>query len=299
MEAQKTSPTAFTPIADLNRTDARVMLIFLDQSSILYSNRTEDPWFRATTPANVPIYTDVVDMSFYRPDEPAGVLGCTSQFLLCKHASPSECANFGLGLDQDMEQLRELWPRTADRAAVLGYRIALQKTFQGPVLFYGFPGKRFFTTIRRPNGSRNSSESISAYMSTFCLADMRYLGIPSMLSRFTMSNSLQLDILPSNRWQQELEYTFQAELAALQSGLFEVSTKGIYILDAEESVCPDREACLKLCYFQVCQPHPIDHRSCDNFHIENPHERTIFVQRARSFHHHLSRALAHTHRYIH
>lgn len=222
MASVGTSDTSsFSPVAELQRTDAQVSLIFLDQSNILYFNQTDDPWFKATTliegeaPALVATGTQ---LKWYKPDDPPSALGCASKLLLCNSDSPSDCANSAVGGEQFIKNLTTLWPDKEESAAVLGLTMAYKKIFTGPELFYSLPG------------------------------------MPSLLSRFTLLSSTQTDTLPSNQWQKEMEYSYQAYLASLQSGLVEASMKGAPQIWQELEACPDLEACHKLCYNQVRKP---------------------------------------------
>ncbi|KAF2438610.1 hypothetical protein P171DRAFT_491268 [Karstenula rhodostoma CBS 690.94] len=134
--------TFLTPIPELNRTDADVFLVFLDQSDITYLNQTDDPWFRATLPVFYGEY------KLYRPNEPATVLGCASQLHVCSSESPSDCVNTSLNenttgaspIEQLPERLKMLWLLEEDRAAITGFKLALRKVFFGPEVFYLYSG---------------------------------------------------------------------------------------------------------------------------------------------------------------
>jgi hypothetical protein len=84
----------------------------------------------------------------------------------------------------------EIWPNIYDRAAVLGFLFALNTFAVTPDQIYQFPG------------------------------------LPFLLSRYTLAGPLQVDAIPTNRWQQEMEYGFQASLASMQSSMAAATQKG-------------------------------------------------------------------------
>ncbi|KAH8696936.1 hypothetical protein GQ44DRAFT_733494 [Phaeosphaeriaceae sp. PMI808] len=192
--------THFTPIPQLDRSDAQVSLLFLDASDVINRNKTEDPWFAATTRGP---YDGI---KVYVADEPSGVLGCATQRFWCNPQLPEDtrCINFFEA--GGMDHLSKLWADPVDRAIVRG--------------------------AMAPLNNKQSSLLEAFY---------RIPGLPSLLSRVTLIGPFQLDEIPSNRWQSEIEYTFQAGLAATQSMLVEAARGGFFwgLLDCtgEDGVC--------------------------------------------------------------
>jgi hypothetical protein len=76
------SPSAFTPIAAFNRTDADVSLIFLVNRAE-YLGPVDDLWYRATQA--VPLLDDA---SAYVTDHLLDVMGCTEQYQICNPLLP-------------------------------------------------------------------------------------------------------------------------------------------------------------------------------------------------------------------
>jgi hypothetical protein len=218
VQASPRGGSLFTPVPELNLSDAQIALLFLSSDGVWHRERTEDPWFAATR--GVPISNDLDfenRTNVFLPDEPASVVGCTFKFWLCNPKLPgSPCRNMMQAGPPRGERLLELWPDTNDRAAILGFLSAVETFTASPDNFYRFPG------------------------------------LPSLLSRGTLVGPLQVDAIPPNRWQQEMEFTFQASLAAAQSSMAAAAQKGA-IWSTNGMYCPTPEACHTLCHNQVSQ----------------------------------------------
>jgi hypothetical protein len=206
----------FSPLPQLDRPDARTSLLFLESSGVLYINRTEDPWFAATTAGtmNVAIQEAVSGLQeFHVANEPAGVLGCATQRFYCNPELPEDkrCVNI-LG-PYDLGLLSKLWPNEADQAILRGTIAPIHiDAASHPEVFY--------------------------------LAS----SLPTLLTRFTLLGPWQTDTIPSNKWQQEMEYIFQGTLTSLQSSLVEDAMGDLL---AGGDICTKtRERCIKKCYSQ-------------------------------------------------
>ena len=186
-------------------------LIFLTSDGLWYREKTEDPWFAASQ--EVPTYGDSKYTDFvYFSDETAGVLGCASQIWICNPERPeSSCLNIQTASESFYS---DMWPDSFERAAMVGFMTAFEMFFVNPDTLYASPG------------------------------------LPTLLSRFTLFGPTQLDAIPPNRWQKEIEYTFQASIASLQTGLAAAAQKGAP-WPTDEKWCPTPEACQALCYHQV------------------------------------------------
>jgi hypothetical protein len=64
--------TVWTPIAALNRTDADIILIWIDASGVVYKEPVDDPIFSAHSAP--PPNSSIKD--YYVSDYSAGVIGC-------------------------------------------------------------------------------------------------------------------------------------------------------------------------------------------------------------------------------
>jgi hypothetical protein len=72
--------TAFSPIPQLNRTDADVSLVVL-LNRAMYTSAVKDPFFKATT------HRSDATATFFTADQDAGVIGCTEQYQFCNGQS--------------------------------------------------------------------------------------------------------------------------------------------------------------------------------------------------------------------
>lgn len=95
------------PIDELSQTleDSDLHLFFLSANGIRYTSKVDDDWYAAhqsVQPFHVPtVSTGAVPA--YLADEPASVLGCTSQYQICSPGANSrqDCPTWGGGLDID------------------------------------------------------------------------------------------------------------------------------------------------------------------------------------------------------
>ncbi|KAF2491600.1 hypothetical protein BU16DRAFT_468495 [Lophium mytilinum] len=206
----------FSPIPQLNRSDARLSLLFLESSGILYMDKTDDPWFAATTlgTMNADIREENPGLDqYFVANEPAGVLGCATQRFYC-NPELQDGKRCVISLEQsNLDLLSELWPDEKEQA-ILGGTIA-------PI-----------------------HVGTSAYPETFYVG----AGLPVLLTRFTLLGPWQTNPIPSNRWQQEMEHSFQATLASLQSSLVE-DAMGDMLVGGD--ICTESEPrCIKKCKTQ-------------------------------------------------
>ncbi|XPT04365.1 hypothetical protein M3J09_013444 [Ascochyta lentis] len=206
-------------VPSMNNQDAKVSLLFLDSSNVIYNIPTSDPWFAASQvlPAYYPGHR------VYSADQPASVIACTTRVSICKPGehSTEDCAGAfdHRGLTP---ALRALWKNTEQAASVEGaiWYINRGKIFDSDV-FYQTPG------------------------------------LPALMSQWSVDGITQTDNITSDRWQSELEHAFQASLAALQAAAVELASGSLqweYLpLGPYDSVCnPPKPngACRKVCKTQ-------------------------------------------------
>jgi hypothetical protein len=81
-------------------------------------------------------------------------------------------------------------------------------------------------------------------------------GLTALLTRFTLAGLMQKAEIPSKRWQEEMEYMFQTNLAAAQARFVELATGRILqTSEAFAKVCGSDVNCKRLCHSQVsCNP---------------------------------------------
>ncbi|KAI0545584.1 hypothetical protein F4679DRAFT_560534 [Xylaria curta] len=80
----QTKGSEFRPIPYLHRDDADLMLVFLSGAGVYFLESSPDPWYRATTLANVTIETGTNYASAFLMDEAASPLGCVVQWQFCQ-----------------------------------------------------------------------------------------------------------------------------------------------------------------------------------------------------------------------
>ncbi|KAF9732853.1 hypothetical protein PMIN01_08535 [Paraphaeosphaeria minitans] len=68
---------------ELSQTDAVGSPLFLDSTDMLYRKKEDDPWFSAASKAPQWLKDGLRGDPLYVSDEPATVIGCTSQVLYC------------------------------------------------------------------------------------------------------------------------------------------------------------------------------------------------------------------------
>ncbi|KAJ4347185.1 uncharacterized protein N0V89_011124 [Didymosphaeria variabile] len=205
-------------IPELNRTDAYAALLFLDSTDMVYHEKVEDPWFAANTNASELMRTFFESESLYVSDEPATVIGCTSQAFYCNPRidnGQQRCVNL-YASHELRDSITAIWPEPDDLKAFLGYVQTNNIMIATPDTFYNMPG------------------------------------LPNMLARFTTKGIMQWEAFPRDRWKQEMEFLSQASLASFQSNVPQASQNGVWDLD--RTLCDsDTEAglCEKLCKSQV------------------------------------------------
>jgi hypothetical protein len=193
---------------------ASTTLYFLVPSRVAYMNRTDDPWFSATT-------TSQRAGGYYIPDEPAAVLGCISERTFCNSELPASEGCLNLFVSGESE-FRRIFPDPKHRRFLRPLSVVLQQ--------YGAGGMyTFFTAKSVPN--LLARQTLQPY------------------SPRNIYTALQTKVLPSNQWQKEMEYIGQATLAAMQHFLVEFA-RGIW-LGSQNYLC-DEEPCRRTCHSQVC-----------------------------------------------
>ncbi|KAH7134893.1 hypothetical protein B0J11DRAFT_147724 [Dendryphion nanum] len=166
---------SFKVIPELNVSNSLLSFIFLEKSTIISLNKTNDPWFNASKPVK---FTMFGDREVFVPEEPVSVLGCSTTRSFC-HPDTGACIDWHAS---DSEaQVKNTWPDEKDQAVLLPLFTVLSYADAGSLdYFYGNQG------------------------------------IPTLLARNTLLGAIQTAFIADNWWQHELEYLFQASLAATQ-----------------------------------------------------------------------------------
>jgi hypothetical protein len=197
-------------IPELMQSHDMVSLVFLDSSELLYLNRTTDPWFSATTPAD-----NSTEDTGYFADQDSGVLGCAMRRLMCNPLLPDEtgCVNLFANNETIIESLKKAWPDSQDQHVIYPLMVAQAESgiAGAPETWYSIPG------------------------------------VPTLLSRNTLMDSVQFAHLPNDRWKDEREHLYKASLAVLQSALVQYARGYWYHDDG----CSTDFPCKRLCHSQV------------------------------------------------
>lgn len=198
--------------------------MWLESSNVKHQSSVDDPWFKATSERVVPEWAQsTIGDKYYTADDTAQVLGCSTNFELCnpKSRGPKRCHDLATGtLATSAQNFLEVWPDVNDRDVMVAYSQYLVTMFAG----------------------------------TSWLPDSYYTikGLPALITRFTLAGLMQSDKIPANRWQEELEYIFQTNLAAAQARFVEFAIGRIPAhSEAFTTLCGTKMSCKRLCYSQV------------------------------------------------
>lgn len=177
----------FTPIEQLHRDDADVMLFFLSARGIVFAQPVDDPWFSAHRegPKSRNVMSGVSSPT-YLQDEPVQVLGCTYQMQYCNPNYPdhSRCSPLA-GYVDDRVDVTQLYDNEAQK-----------RMFNWTVDVFQLG---FF--------------SISGIVDS--------MGVSSLVGRQGLSANQQ-GPLPSNQWQTEVEHWTGGSLASIQGSFVEM-----------------------------------------------------------------------------
>lgn len=203
-------------ISELWKPNGAVSLLFLDASEVIYVNKTEDPWFSATTLFDNSSSDSSTDGTGpFVADEPVGVMGCVTQRLYCNPNLPEDvgCID-GFAIDDHQSSLdlfQSVWPDANDQSVMHG----------------------FVNTLNNQG-----------------LLDDHYFmpSSPTLLSRSTLAFNLQLAAIPKDRWQDEREHLYKASLAAIQSAMVD-HARGLDF--STSTYCEGERECRRMCRSQV------------------------------------------------
>ncbi|KAJ8110926.1 hypothetical protein OPT61_g6357 [Boeremia exigua] len=117
-------------------------------------------------------------------DEPTSVMACAAELWFCSpdKPKPGGC----ISLSPGGGEIEDVWPKAEDQQFIV------------PILLtIGEQGLEWATSFYEVSGA-----------------------VP-LLSRTTMLGSIQVDAIPSDRWQDEIEHVYRASLASMQSSVVE------------------------------------------------------------------------------
>lgn len=203
--------------------DSLISLIFLEASDVIYTSPVADPWFAANKPFFSAEEVGRDGENWYTADNPASTMACATKVYVCNPELPEDedCANVLAHNNTDKHagfanMISKLWPNAADSASVTGaLRFIPDVDAFGPDQFYG-------------SGP-----------------------LPSLLTSFSVMEQLQADPIPPDRWQAEMEYSFQASLASLQAKVVETAIGTLAWSAEEDAACAPPDACRSTCKRQM------------------------------------------------
>ncbi|XP_014559796.1 hypothetical protein COCVIDRAFT_35075 [Bipolaris victoriae FI3] len=202
-------------IPELRKPNSTVSLLFLDASGLFYVNKTEDPWFSATSLFdNSSLASSANGTGPFVADEPVGVLGCATQRLYCNPNLPENVGcidGFAVGDHQSsLDLFKSAWPDANDQSVMHAFVASL--------------------------GIKGLLDDYYAIPSS-----------PTLLSRSTLMYNVQVAAIPKDRWQDEREHLYKASLAAIQSTMVDHARGFDYSLG---KYCGGERECRRTCHSQ-------------------------------------------------
>lgn len=188
----------------------------MDSSNVKYLHRVEDPWIAATTSIKAPpsIQSVIGITEYFVADDPVAVLGCATQKSYCNPTllDSQQCMdNYSANASQ---AFTNLWQDPKEQAEMRAlYAMLNAQSSSRPDVFYAASS------------------------------------LPSLITRFSLDGAVQPDAIPKNRWHEEVEYMFQANLVAMQSKMIEHARAqwSAWYLTA----CGFSVECHRVCHSQV------------------------------------------------
>ncbi|KAJ2990402.1 hypothetical protein NUW58_g2967 [Xylaria curta] len=211
----------FRPIAELERADGDLVIIFLSGNGVLFLQALDDDWYQAT----VPIATAGSKSALkYRPLNAASPMGCVQQMQWCNSTHPGD---------------RSCGPLASAYDAFLGAAPFFNLTSDE---VYGVNSLRPFAS--QAAGARLIWAALAVFNSPAPLLDVvvTSLGSRALISRFQSNNGIQLPI-PINQWQDDVRHWCDTALASVQA-MFKQATAVSF------SQAPFTEEEIKMCQSQ-------------------------------------------------
>ncbi|KAF1991805.1 hypothetical protein K402DRAFT_321910, partial [Aulographum hederae CBS 113979] len=196
-----TSPqmSDFVPIPDLVKEDADTIVIFLNSNSIQCLGEIDDPWFSAHIPAGsirgLAAGGDVGNTPVFYADNAASAVGCAAQLQYCNPNLPREkgCTPY-MGPIRPLQGLAEGTPP---------FSVPLDDS-----IWQNDRHKEIFATFHM------------IITHGWTIHNVIKMGIDVLIARDNMAHGIQTQ-LPSNQWQEEIEYWQAIALAAQQRWIVE------------------------------------------------------------------------------
>ncbi|KAF7537284.1 hypothetical protein G7054_g3840 [Neopestalotiopsis clavispora] len=175
----------FIPSPEIQRSDGDVAIVYLSSDGVMFNQRMEDEWYRATSPGNLSATAPSSNVSkeYWRTEEPASPLGCVMQHQYCNPALPkgSDCG-----------------PLASFYDAVAGALPLFNSTDEGKFRLQ-------WTFFMHAYGLAQLSELIN------------HSGAASLSSQSQLYDGIQYSLSPRTQWKNDVTYWFATMSAALQA----------------------------------------------------------------------------------
>ncbi|TRX92221.1 hypothetical protein FHL15_006836 [Xylaria flabelliformis] len=181
--------TLFEPIPELTVTDADLKLLFLAGNGIYFTNVTNDPWYKATTPGPIShplVANESSAIQVYRQDNPGSPMGCVHRSQYCR-AGPS-----GGSMCTDLTGELDLY-------------YSVMSVFDDE---HAFNRVNWFQTM------------VDA---SWWLEDIVGRGDVNLAAQYRVRSGVQ-GPLPDDQWQLEVQYWFSIMLASMQRTFVDTAT---------------------------------------------------------------------------
>ncbi|KAI1737085.1 hypothetical protein F4680DRAFT_468324 [Xylaria scruposa] len=189
----------FQPIAELDRVDGDIIIVFLSGNGVLFREALDDDWYQATVPVNSDDSKDGSESALkYRPLNAASPMGCVQQMQWCNSAFPRD---------------RGCGPLSGTYDAFLG----------AAPLFNLTSDEVDAANSSRPISSKASSArliwpALAVLSSPASSLDLviANLGSRSLISQLLITNGVQWPI-PIDQWQDDVKHWWETALASVQA----------------------------------------------------------------------------------
>ncbi|KAI0551764.1 hypothetical protein F4679DRAFT_537883 [Xylaria curta] len=192
----------FEPIDAITKTDADTFLVFLVGNGVVFSEFSQDLWYRSnTTPITVEFVSagEVQTSHLYVPEEPASPLACTDQYQFCSLAR---------------RDTQECGPLASFRDAVAGAASLFDTTYDNVL--------DIINTTEKAASFTYFANLLYGQTGTTIVGAVDHLGPASLSSQMTLNSAVQTHIA-SNQWQIDVSHWWDIEMASQQAILLEAS----------------------------------------------------------------------------
>ncbi|KAI0556170.1 hypothetical protein F4679DRAFT_569758 [Xylaria curta] len=187
------------PIAELDRVDGDIIIVFLSGNGVLFREALDDDWYQATVPVSLDDSKDGNESTFrYRPLNAASPMGCVQQMQWCNSAYPRD---------------RGCGPLAGTYDAFLGAAPLFNLTSDE---VDAANSSRPFSS--KASGARLIWPALAILGSPASSLDLviANLGSRSLISQLLITNGVQWPI-PINQWQDDVKHWWETALASVQA----------------------------------------------------------------------------------